>query len=101
MPVLSVPVQVPVDPAGVDPAGNGLGTGVGLGDGLVLELGLGTGVGLGDGLELELGLGTGLGLGLELLNTQLAVSVSTPLTHLVVPLTSYPVLHVGVHLLPE
>lgn len=85
MPVSSVPVQVPVDPAGVDPAGDGLGAGIGLGD----------------GLELELGLGIGLGLGLELLNTQLAVSVSTPLTHLVVPLTSYPELHVGVHLLPE
>ena len=43
----------------------------------------------------------GLGLGLELLSTQLAVSVTAPLTHLVVPLTAYPELHVGVHLLPE
>lgn len=66
------------------------------------ELGVGDGEGAGTaGVGVGLGLGMGLGLGLELFSTQLAVSVTAPLTHLVVPLTTYPELHVGVHLLPE
>jgi len=63
-----------------------------------------TGAGVGDGAGTLVGAGTGAGVGTttgELVDTHVAVSVMVPLTHRVMPDTSYPVSQPGMHALPE
>jgi len=86
--------------------GVGVGVGVGVAEGVGVEaVGVAAGVGVAEGVGVgavgvAAGVGVGVGVGVES-DTQEAVSVMTPLTHLVVPLDVYPELQVGVHLLPE
>jgi hypothetical protein len=74
------------------------------GSGFPAEVGRGVDAEGGLGVDAEGGIGVGFGVTLcdaPESATQEAVSVNAPLTHRVTPLAEKPLLHTGVHVLPE